>query len=75
VGTCLLTALNLPPDRFSLITAARTVKYGLGFGLVYGGVQDAIGFLRGRRIGYIEFARRRFQPKDLATPDMTPEQP
>ena len=47
-------------DRFSLSTAARTAKYGLVFGLAYGGVQDLVGLARGRPIGYVEMIRRRF---------------
>ncbi|KAM0511011.1 hypothetical protein ACHAPE_010326 [Trichoderma viride] len=47
-------------DRFSLSTAARTAKYGLVFGLAYGGVQDLVGLARGRPIGYVELIRRRF---------------
>ncbi|KAL5091639.1 hypothetical protein Trisim1_002855 [Trichoderma cf. simile WF8] len=46
--------------RFSLSTAARTAKYGLVFGLAYGGVQDLVGLARGRPIGYVEMIRRRF---------------
>ncbi|PNP38849.1 hypothetical protein TGAMA5MH_09073 [Trichoderma gamsii] len=46
--------------RFSLSTAARTAKYGLVFGLAYGGVQDLVGLARGRPIGYVELIRRRF---------------
>ncbi|KAL6880742.1 hypothetical protein J3F83DRAFT_434 [Trichoderma novae-zelandiae] len=45
--------------RFSLSTAARTAKYGLVFGLAYGGVQDLVGLARGRPIGYVEMIRRR----------------
>ncbi|KZL73586.1 hypothetical protein CT0861_02924 [Colletotrichum tofieldiae] len=48
-----------PLDRFSLPTAARTVRYGLLFGLVYGGMQDVVGLARGRPIGYVDFVRRR----------------
>ncbi|OLN86596.1 hypothetical protein CCHL11_10133 [Colletotrichum chlorophyti] len=47
-------------NRFSLPTAARTARYGLLFGVVYGGLQDAVGFARGRPIGYVDFIRRRF---------------
>ncbi|KAK2018483.1 hypothetical protein LZ32DRAFT_328458 [Colletotrichum eremochloae] len=47
-------------NRFSLPTAARTARYGLLFGLVYGGMQDAVGLARGRSIGYVDFIRRRF---------------
>ncbi|KAK1998077.1 hypothetical protein LX36DRAFT_577070 [Colletotrichum falcatum] len=47
-------------NRFSLPTAARTARYGLLFGLAYGGMQDAVGLARGRSIGYVDFIRRRF---------------
>ncbi|EFQ33660.1 hypothetical protein CGRA01v4_02044 [Colletotrichum graminicola] len=47
-------------NRFSLPTAARTARYGLLFGLVYGGMQDAVGLARGRSVGYVDFIRRRF---------------
>ncbi|KAI1034758.1 hypothetical protein LB504_004488 [Fusarium proliferatum] len=40
-------------DRLSLTTAARTARYGLLFGLAYGGIQDVLGLARGRPIGYI----------------------
>ncbi|KAI1062855.1 hypothetical protein LB507_005620 [Fusarium sp. FIESC RH6] len=45
--------------RLSLTTAARTARYGLMFGLAYGGIQDLVGLARGRPIGYVEFLRRR----------------
>jgi len=44
-------------DRFPLITAARTAKIGLGFGLGYGLIQDAMSLARGRRVGYVELFR------------------
>ncbi|KAJ4156303.1 hypothetical protein NW754_007927 [Fusarium falciforme] len=44
--------------RLSFTTAARTARYGLMFGLVYGGIQDLVGLARGRPIGYVEFLRR-----------------
>ncbi|KAJ3963165.1 hypothetical protein N0V92_000147 [Colletotrichum tropicale] len=47
-------------NRFSLPTAARTARYGLLFGVLYGGMQDIVGFARGRPIGYVEFLRKRF---------------
>ncbi|KAK1569785.1 uncharacterized protein LY79DRAFT_674444 [Colletotrichum navitas] len=47
-------------NRFSLPTAARTARYGLLFGLVYGGMQDVVGLARGRSVGYVDFIRRRF---------------
>ncbi|KAL7921888.1 hypothetical protein ACQKWADRAFT_294728 [Trichoderma austrokoningii] len=50
--------------RFSLSTAARTAKYGLVFGLAYGGVQDLVGLVRGRPIGYVELIRRRFGSRE-----------
>ena len=47
-------------DRFSLPTAARTARSGLLFGLLYGGFQDLVGLARGRPIGYVVYAQRRF---------------
>ncbi|KAJ0167302.1 hypothetical protein CTA2_3320 [Colletotrichum tanaceti] len=55
-------------NRFSLPTAARTARYGLLFGLVYGGMQDIVGFARGRPIGYVDFVRRRFGSGKAADP-------
>ncbi|KXJ96189.1 hypothetical protein Micbo1qcDRAFT_172457 [Microdochium bolleyi] len=45
-------------NRFSAPETARTVKKGLKFGFVFGGVQDAVSLLKGRPVGYIEFIRR-----------------
>ncbi|KAH6887738.1 hypothetical protein B0T10DRAFT_74541 [Thelonectria olida] len=45
--------------RLSITTAARTARYGLMFGLVYGGIQDLVGLARGRPIGYVDFIKRR----------------
>ncbi|KAI9648190.1 hypothetical protein NHQ30_002822 [Ciborinia camelliae] len=42
-------------NRFPITTAARTAKTGLIFGLAYGLVQDAVGYARGRRLGYVDF--------------------
>ncbi|QPC78236.1 hypothetical protein HYE68_008988 [Fusarium pseudograminearum] len=53
-------------DRLSLTTAARTARYGLMFGLAYGGIQDLVGLARGRPIGYVEFLRRRRLAEDDA---------
>ncbi|KEY64623.1 hypothetical protein S7711_02827 [Stachybotrys chartarum IBT 7711] len=47
--------------RLNLATGARMARYGLLFGLAYGGFQDAIGLARGRPIGYVEFLRRYFR--------------
>lgn len=49
------------PDRFPVITAARTAKKGLAIGLAYGLVQDVLGLMRGRRLGYVDLltGRRR----------------
>ncbi|KAI0466690.1 hypothetical protein F4859DRAFT_518942 [Xylaria cf. heliscus] len=49
-----LTAL----DRFSAAETARTAKKGLIFGLVYGGIQDAVSLAKGRPVGYISFLRK-----------------
>ncbi|TKX23366.1 hypothetical protein C1H76_4434 [Elsinoe australis] len=46
-------------NRFPLPTAARTAKMGLKAGLAFGILQDVLGYLKGRRIGYIEFVRNR----------------
>ncbi|KZF24444.1 hypothetical protein L228DRAFT_281518 [Xylona heveae TC161] len=41
--------------RFPVITAARTAKMGLLFGLGYGLTQDALSLLQGRRLAYVDF--------------------
>ncbi|PNS20957.1 hypothetical protein CAC42_2888 [Sphaceloma murrayae] len=46
-------------NRFPLPTAARTAKMGLKVGVAFGLMQDLLGYMRGRRLGYIEFAKRR----------------
>ena len=46
-------------DRFPLTTVARTTKQALGFGLVFGGLQDALALARGQPVGYVDFVRRR----------------
>ena len=45
-------------DRFPITTAARTAKSGLAIGLAYGLAQDAVGFAKGRRPGYIDYLLR-----------------
>ncbi|KAJ3579875.1 hypothetical protein NPX13_g686 [Xylaria arbuscula] len=45
-------------NRFSAAETARTAKKGLIFGLVYGGVQDAIALAKGRPVGYITFIQK-----------------
>jgi hypothetical protein len=53
--------------RFSLTTAARTARYGILFGVAYGGMQDLVGLARDRPIGYVEYLRRhRPSTKDTA---------
>ncbi|KAI9834893.1 MAG: hypothetical protein M1819_002801 [Sarea resinae] len=42
-------------NDFPLITAARTAKTGLLFGLVFGLTQDAISLARGKRLAYVDF--------------------
>ncbi|KFX92863.1 hypothetical protein V490_05133 [Pseudogymnoascus sp. VKM F-3557] len=42
-------------NRFPMATAARTAKTGLAIGLAYGLAQDAVGAMRGRRPGYVDF--------------------
>ena len=46
---------ELHTDRFPMATAARTAKTGLAIGLAYGLAQDAVGAMRGRRPGYVDF--------------------
>lgn len=45
-------------NRLPVPTAARTALMGLKFGLGFGLVQDAVGLMRGRRLGYVEFVKR-----------------
>lgn len=40
---------------------ARTTKTAILVGLVYGGLQDAAGFARGRHIGYIDWVQRQLR--------------
>lgn len=47
-------------NRFPLATAARTAKMGAKAGLFIGLLEDATSLLRGRRLGYVEFVKRRF---------------
>jgi hypothetical protein len=54
-------------DGFSLPTAARTTKTAILVGFAYGGLQDLLGLLRGRKISYIELAKRRFGVKEMGT--------
>lgn len=54
-------------DRFPVTAAARTAKTGLAIGLVYGLAQDAVGALRGRRPGYLEFILRGGKRKTEST--------
>ncbi|KAJ3457021.1 hypothetical protein MRS44_014162 [Fusarium solani] len=61
--------------RLSFTTAARTARYGLMFGLVYGGIQDLVGLARGRPIGYVEFLRRRGGRSGQSHSDHEDDQP
>lgn len=45
-------------NRFDIPAAARTATFGLRFGLVFGLAQDAVSLMRGRRLGYVETARK-----------------
>ncbi|KAG8623825.1 hypothetical protein KVT40_008801 [Elsinoe batatas] len=47
-------------NRFPLPTAARAARMGLKVGLAFGLLQDFLGYFRGRRLGYVEFIKRRF---------------
>ncbi|KAM3086165.1 hypothetical protein ACMFMG_000301 [Clarireedia jacksonii] len=50
-------------NRFPVTTAARTAKTGLAFGLIYGLVQDAVGAVKGRKPGYMDFITQRGKPR------------
>jgi hypothetical protein len=45
-------------NEFPLPTAVRVMKMGAKAGLGFGLVQDAVGLLRGRKLGYVEFVKR-----------------
>ena len=47
-------------NRFPIATAARTTKTAILVGAAYGGVQDAVGLLRGRPVSYVEWVKRKF---------------
>jgi len=53
-----LTGRTFRSDRLSLPTTARMTTRGLLFGLAYGGMQDAVGWIRGRPIGYVDALQR-----------------
>ncbi len=61
--------LTTATDKLSLAAAARTAKYGLLFGLVYGGVQDVVGLARGRPVSYVEAVRRRVGRPSAGQPE------
>jgi hypothetical protein len=52
---------DLAADGFPLVMAARTTRAALLMGLLYGGLQDAVGFARGRHIGYIDAIQSTFR--------------
>lgn len=45
--------------RFPIPTAARLAKTGAKAGLAFGLLQDAASMMRGRRLGYVDFVKRR----------------
>jgi hypothetical protein len=50
---------------------ARTTKAALAAGFVYGGLQDVLGVVRGRPIGYVDWVKRQLgasQRKEPRTP-------
>lgn len=52
--------------RHDIYTAARTTKFGLKLGLVYGLLQDGFESLKGNRPAYVDFllGNRRPEEKD-----------
>lgn len=60
-------------NRFPLPTAVRLAKMGVKWGLVFGVLQDVMSLVRGRRLGYVEFVRRRmFGGAEKHTPEPSP---
>lgn len=53
-----------------MITTVSMAKKGLAFGLAFGLTQDAIGYLRGRPLGYVDWIKGRGRDRELH-PDMT----
>lgn len=53
-----------PIDRFPLAMAARTTKTAIVVGIVYGGLQDIAGAVRGRHIGYIDYMQHQLGKGD-----------
>ena len=53
--TAKINADQSVPDVLPLNTAARNMRTGLYGGLAFGLAQDALGFARGRRLGYVDF--------------------
>ncbi|KAJ4397837.1 hypothetical protein N0V93_002074 [Gnomoniopsis smithogilvyi] len=51
-------------NKFSLPMTARTTKTALLVGLIYGGLQDVAGAVRGRPIGYMNWIRRKLGAKE-----------
>ena len=45
-------------DQFAMVEAVRTAKQALAIGLAYGFTQDALGYMRGRKLGYVDFLLR-----------------
>ena len=54
-------------NRFPITTAARTARMGMKAGLAFGLVQDALGLARGRKLGYIEFIKRKIGVEDVSS--------
>jgi hypothetical protein len=50
--------LTATAERHPISTASHTLKIGFLFGLSYGLAQDAMSLLRGRRLAYVEFAKK-----------------
>jgi len=46
-------------NRFPMATFVRTAKLGMKAGFGFGVLQDLTSLVRGRRLGYVEFIRRR----------------
>ncbi|KAK3181786.1 hypothetical protein K4F52_006853 [Lecanicillium sp. MT-2017a] len=69
VATVSVAGMFSLTNKLSLAAAAHTAKYGLLFGVVYGGVQDVVGLARGRPVSYVEAVRRRVGSRAADQPE------
>jgi len=49
------------------------VKYGIGVGLTFGLVQDAVSLLSGKHLSYVDSIKRAFGSANTESPSDTPQ--